>query len=366
MNKFRIFIVVVLLVIIFVVGINLVPMFTLSNTANETVKIGLIIPLTGLDARQGDLIKKGVLLAQDELKNLDNDVEFYFEDSKGSSVDALNAYSYLKGKDVDVIYTLGSPVSIALSKEVLIDKKLLFAVAASPSYKTDGNYIFRVQLSSIDEGLALSELAYLDLNVKNIAIIYVNNDYGKGVEKFFAEPYIDLGGKVIFEESFNQEDKDFRLILSKAKESNPDAIYIGALGVQVAEIAKQAKELGIDNIKFICGQARQNPDLLDVGGNSVEGFIYGSVNLSKESEFYKNYISKYNEKPAQISEEYYKLTKLYTKVYDVCKRDKNCIQNKLKDNNFTKNEGLMFYQNGEIIDDFVLYVVKNGKFVLLK
>ncbi|MDD4983278.1 MAG: penicillin-binding protein activator [Candidatus ainarchaeum sp.] len=345
--------------LVLIVVIVFVLLFS-TNSTND-LKIGALLPMTGVESRQGDLMQKGVNLAIEELKTEGKDVEFYLEDTKSTTKDTLSEYNYLIDKDITAFFTLGSPNSILLQEPIKEDNKILFAIAASAKYTTNGLNTFRVQPSAVQEGKDLAKLAYANLNLKNIAIIYKNDDYGLGVKNAFEKPYLELGGNVSLIEQFN-ESTDVKSTLLKIDE-NVDAIYIGAFAVNVGEIAKQARELGLKQ-QILCGQACQNPDLMKTGGNATDGIIFSTTFLDKNTEFYKKYKEKYSEEPAQISWQYYNLTNAYAKIYSICKDDVACTAKKFKDSAITTNFGVSFDENGETTEKFVLYTIKEGQFEL--
>jgi branched-chain amino acid transport system substrate-binding protein len=342
-------------------------------TKKEPIKIGVILPLSGMESRQGELFRNGIFMAQEEINKSGGingrKLEIIIEDDKSDTKEAISNYNFLKNvHHVPIILTIGSPIAMALSPLANQDKIILFAIAAAPAYKSADDYTFRIIPGATKEGEDMAKLVYETLGIKELAIMYINNDYGVGTKEAFIRPYTEKGGKIIIGEAFDPSATDFRTNLIKVKQTNPKAIYLASWGKQAGMIAKQAKELGLENIQFLCGQACQNLDLIKEGGESVEGLIYPYTFLDTQTEFYKDYSAKYGEPPTQIAERPYDILRMITAVIKECGNiNRECLSQKFYEIEFQGTSSKIKFDNfGDVIEDFVLYTVKDGKFVLYK
>ena len=93
----------------------------------------------------------------------------------------------------------------------------------------------------------MAEYAYNTLGVKNI-VMWTDNamDYTKGLSKYFQDRFTQLGGKVLLNDVYMTEDKDFSALVSRLK-ANPDAqALFASSGPDTAGIIiKQVREAGI-------------------------------------------------------------------------------------------------------------------------
>jgi branched-chain amino acid transport system substrate-binding protein len=343
-----------------------------TPTTKEPIKIGAILPLTGTESRQAELIRNGMTMAQEEINKNGGingrRLEIIIEDNKGEAKEAVSNYNFLKNvHNVPVILTIGSPTALALSPLVNQDKILLFAIAATPAYKSADDYTFRINSDATKEGEQMAQLVYEKLGIKELAVVYMNNDYGVGTKNAFLRPYTNKGGKVLIEEAFNPGTSDFRTILLKIKQTKPKALYIASWGKEAGIIAKQAKEIGLD-VQFLCGQACQNLDLIKEGGKAVENLIYPYAFLNTETKFYKDYLAKYGEPPTQIAERPYDIVRMFAAVVKECGDiNRECLLKKFYETEFQGTSSkIKFDRFGDVIEELVLYTVKDGKFVLYK
>ena len=336
----------------------------------ETVKIGAVLPLTGVESRQGELIRNSILMAQEEINAEgginDKMLQIVLEDDKSEPRDAVTAYNALQNvHDTKIILTIGSPIAMSLAPLANTDDVVLFSIAAAPAYSSPDDYTYRVIPSAVKEGKDMAELLVNKLNTTELAVVYLNNDYGLGTKEAFVKPFIDLGGEIIIEEAFDPSETDFRTQLLKIQSKNPEVVYVASWGKQAGMLVRQAHEMGMENVQFFGGQAWHNPDFIEEGGKAVEGAIYTYPYFSNSTAFFSSYLEKYGEESTQISERMYDIVKLSAEIIETCGIENNaCLLSELQKTEFQGSSSIIrFDNNGDVVEDFVLYIVKNGRFV---
>ncbi len=118
MNKtIGVLIVIVLALIIVSLSYITFTGFNVLESEKKVIKIGAVLPLTGTSADAGDYIRKGLLLAQEEInKNSKNNYVLIFEDSLYSPQTAVTAFNKLENIDkIDFLVPYGSSISMALA-----------------------------------------------------------------------------------------------------------------------------------------------------------------------------------------------------------------------------------------------------------
>jgi branched-chain amino acid transport system substrate-binding protein len=101
----------------------------------------------------------------------------------------------------------------------------------------------------------------------------IDDPYSTGLSQYFKESFEQAGGKVVAEESYTSGEKDFRAPLTKIKAKNPDIIFIPAYYNDVAIIAKQARDLGINQI-LLGGDGWPSDNLISLAGTALEGCMF--------------------------------------------------------------------------------------------
>ncbi|NDV26887.1 ABC transporter substrate-binding protein [Desulfovibrio sp. JC010] len=244
-------------VLIAVVATALFAVAQNKKTHIEEIKVGAILPLSGDAAIYGEYTKKGILLGLDkingQLAKENKKISVIFEDSKAMARYGVSAAKKLISSDNVVAIIDDSVSSVTLAVAPICEKNkvvLLATGATAPEISNAGTFIYRIWNSDSLEGKVVADYAHDKLGLKDVAILYVNNAYGKGLKSVFEQKFRENGGSVIASEAFDQGENDFRLILSKVAKKSPSAIYLVAYPEEAAGIFKQAKILNI-NTKWI-------------------------------------------------------------------------------------------------------------------
>ena len=251
----------------------------------KVINIGVILSLSGDRGAYGKSSKKGIDLAIEEINNSSETYKInpIYEDTKSQSRDAVSAIEKLTS--IDKVKIIIGPIS---SSEVLAiapiaerNKILLLSPgASSPEITNAGDYIFRNVSSDLYEGALMAEFAFDSIKLKNISIVFINTDYGIGVEETFRNKFKTFGGIILQSISYNDGTRDFRSIALKLKQNKADAIYL--IGYkEMGIIVKQFRELGIKT-RVISTAIFEDPDILKTAGKSAEGIIFTSITFDPD------------------------------------------------------------------------------------
>lgn len=211
-------------------------------------------------------------------------------------------------------------------------------------------------------------------NVKEIALLYVNTEYGAGYKDVLAEDYKNKGGKIITTETYNQDDKDFRTQLAKIQQMSPKVLVLISLQKETPLLLKQMDQLNFNIPIYTDVYAAELPDNLTTKISSniiyLKPTIDSNNNDNKIAEqFKKNYLAKYGEDPDFIAAQAYDGLYLIVEAMEKCENYKNteCIKEELyniKNYQGAIGNSLSFDNNGDIIDRSIeLRTIKNGQFV---
>ncbi len=226
-------------------------LFGLTN--NNTIKIGIVFPLTGELSMYGASSKAALEYASEKINYEINGkkIQYIFEDGKCDGKEATIAFNKLVNVD-KVNYIIGGLCSseTMVAKEALkgTNAIVLSPCATTPALKNTNN-IFTVKPLDDLEGKYDAEYIYNNLNRKNIAILACENDWCKGIEKTFSERYNQLGGNILTIEKNNNKETDFATTLAKIKILNPELIVVFEYPEAFENIIMQSKQLDL-NIKM--------------------------------------------------------------------------------------------------------------------
>lgn len=249
-----------------------------SALAEDPIKIGVFLPLTGQNAFGGQLELEGVQLANKiKPEVLGRKVELVVVDNKSDKVEAANAVMRLTASDKvnGIIGSYGSSLALAGGEVSEPAKTPAIATSATNPLVTQGKkYYFRACFIDPYQGAGAATYAINTLHAKKAAILKdVSNDYAIGLANYFNSSFTKLGGEVVANLNYNSGDQDFSAALTQIISQEPDVLFIPAYFAEGAIIMKQARELGA-TFRIMGGDAMDNPETVTIGGSAAEGFLH--------------------------------------------------------------------------------------------
>lgn len=223
-----------------------------ADAGVDTIKIGLIAPLTGDVAVYGMAARNGAELFVNELNEAGGidgkEVELIMYDDKGDATEAVNAYNKLVTSDevLAIIGAVTSTPTIAVAQTSVADNvPLLTPTATHEDVTSYGNNMFRSCFIDALQGISMATMAVDSLNAKTAAIIYNDSDaYSKGLMESFTAKAEELGLEIVATEAYATGDVDYKAQLTNIMAASPEVIFVPDYYNTVYKIAQQAKEMG--------------------------------------------------------------------------------------------------------------------------
>jgi len=272
----------------------------------SAILIGEYGSMTGATATFGTSSHDGVMLAVEEINAkggvLGMQIKIILEDDQSKAEEAVNAVQKLINRDhvVGIIGEVASKRSLAAGGVCQKYKvPMLSPASTNPDVTKTGDYIFRTCFTDDFQGLVCGQFA-VKKGWKKVAVLTdVQNDYSKGLSKFFKQAY-EKQGQIVADESYREGDKDFKAQLTKIKGTNPDAVFLPGYYTDVGLIVRQARDLGI-TVPFFGGDGWDSAETLALG-EIVNGCFYSNHYSSDDPSpavqaFIKAYQAKYNQIP---------------------------------------------------------------------
>lgn len=340
---------------------------TEKSQATEPVKIGVILPLSGEAASYGEAAKRGAELAMEKM-NKENKVkvQLVYEDSQMDPKKAASAIQKLVNVD-KVKYNLGfsSGESLAMCPIAEASKSILLVNGSSPEITKCGDYTFRdIPSDSYQAKEMASKLT--QKGFKKVAVIYINNDYGKGLADEFKNNFI---GEIVAFEAHNAKETNFRTILTKIKSLNPDALFVVSQAPESYSLLKQRAEIGLVQPLFGSEAFKDDNVVKNVPAKATENVyaIFLAPYKGAEYEAYNSaHMAKYNQAPGTFAEFVYDNVTIISRSLQDCEvSDTSCVKGAIYNTNLVGATGdIKFDQNGDIKDkSYQLYKIENGVFV---
>jgi branched-chain amino acid transport system substrate-binding protein len=273
----------------------------------DTVKIGLMAPMTGSWASEGQEMERVVKLLAESASVLGKKVEVVVEDDGGDPRTASLAAQRLSTKGVTaVVGTYGSAVTEA-SQSIYDEAKILQVANGSTAIRLTekGLKLFFRTCPRDDEQGRVAVDTVVRLKAKSVAILHDNSAYAKGLADEAKAGLEKKGVKVTFFDALTPKENDYTAILTKLKAAKPDLVFFTGYYPEAGLLLKQKAEMKW-NVPFLGGDATNNPDLLKIAGKAGDGFYCVSPPLpqdldAKEAKaFLASYQKKYGSAPSSI------------------------------------------------------------------
>ena len=273
-------------------------------SAQETVKIGLILPMTGQQASTGKQIDAAVKLYQ--AKNgttvAGKKIEVILKDDTSvPDVTKRLAQELVVNDKVAVLAGFGITPSAMATAPIATQAKVPEVVmAAGTSSITEASpFIVRTSFTLAQSSVPMAEWAAKNGIKKVITLV---SDYGPGIdaEKSFTEKFKADGGTIVENLRIPMRSPDFAPVLQKVADAKPDALFVFVPSGTGAQFVKQFVERGMDKggVKLIATGDVTDDDQLNGMGDAVVGVInahnYSAAHDSAANKAYVDAFKKAN------------------------------------------------------------------------
>jgi branched-chain amino acid transport system substrate-binding protein len=276
---------------------------TAAAHAQDTIKIGIQGPYSGQFADGAVQLDNGIKLyvKQHGGTVAGKKLEFIRKDEGGPAPDVAKrlAQELVVRDKVDILTgNLMTPNTMAVADVSAQAKKFMVVMNAGTSaIITKSPYMARTSFTVWQLNESLGAWAYKN-GVKRAYTLV--SDYGPGWdgEAAFTKGFKDAGGEIIGSARYPVTNQDFTAFLQRAKDANPDGIYIWVPGgTQPAAVGKAIAERGIDKNKIkILGQGElafeeSLKGMGDAGIGIITAFHY---DYNHQSAMNKKFVAEYN------------------------------------------------------------------------
>ena len=281
-----------------------------TGPALADTKIGALMPMTGALQAYGTTSLNGVRMAVDEINAqggvLGGKLALAVGDTQTNpqaGVDAAQKLVSVEGV-VGIVGALASGVSIPVAKSVssVAGIPQISSASTSPVLTDldDKDFLFRTVPHDALQGVVLADVVKKN-GLSKVGIIYVNNDYGDGLQKSFSAAFAKLGGTVTASLPYEEKKASYRGELSKLAGGKPQALVLIGYPEDGTPILRQSLEEGFFK-KFVFTDGMKAPEIIAAIGAQ---YLNGSIGTAPEAiadsptaaTFKKAYEAKFGELP---------------------------------------------------------------------
>ena len=275
----------------------IVPLFAATSFAQDTVKIGLILPMSGQQASTGKQIDAAVKLymAQHGTTVAGKKIEVILKDDTSvPDVTKRLAQELVVNDKVAVLAGFGITPSAMATAPIATQAKIPEVVmAAGTSSITEASpFVVRTSFTLAQSSVPMAEWASKNGIKKVVTMV---SDYGPGIdaEKSFSDTFKAAGGTIIENLRVPLRSPDFAPVLQKAADAKADALFVFVPSGAGAQFVKQFVERGLDKsgMKLIATGDVTDDDQLNGMGDVVVGVINAhNYSANHDSALNKQYV----------------------------------------------------------------------------
>lgn len=251
-----------------------------SVHAADSIKIGILQPMTGSNTQYGDQIQAGALTA----------------------IETINAQGGVKGKTLEPILIDDGcePKQAVPAANRVVNAGAKFAVAHACSgvtvaavnvYEQEGivgitpgatspqvtdtikpHYFFRTIGRDDQQGPYAARYIANTLKPKKVAVLHDKQTYGSGVATQVKDTLTKEGVNVALFEGINVGDSDYSAVITKLKSAGVDLVYFGGYHPELGLLLRQSREQGL-KVQFMGPEATANQDLVAIAGPAIDGLL---------------------------------------------------------------------------------------------
>ena len=281
-----------------------------TSGAEDTVTLAVVSPVTGDSAEYGIHFNVGAQMAADKINEAGGingkQVVLKSFDSKNDAKEAAEV-ARLICQDKTILATIGdfSSTCCMATAPIYEENK---TVQISPSaglidFPRVGPYNFSTTgVQENDGGFLMNRVINEKMGAKSVAIVYTNNAYGLNMLSFMTQEAEADGVVITDTEAVASGEKDFTAIVSKMRQTEPEAVAIMGSYNEVANCVKQIRQVGWDVPVAISGSALTD-QLVELLGDDVNG-IYSNIafvasdNTPETKEFNEEFTKRANMPPS--------------------------------------------------------------------
>lgn len=312
-----------------------------SSMAADSVKVGIVLPLTGPQAKFGEVEKLSFDLALEEINAAGGingkKLELLIEDDTGRPDVGRSVVEKLITKDKVVMVGGGYSSSVTYAVAgVCQQNKMPFLVNTGSADKitTSGwDWIYRINPPVSHYADAVESLLVEKIKPKTVAILHENSLFGTKGAETFAKTCKKLGIKVVLKQGYEHGGIDYKPVLTQIKRLNPDIVYMVSYIMDASLLMKQSREMKLTPKMFIGGAAGFTlPEFVENAGKASDKVISATLwhqvlPFPGAMDYYNKFVKKFN-RPTE-----YHGAEAYAAAYviaDVLKRAKSFSNTDIK------------------------------------
>ena len=281
-----------------------------QSFAADEIKVGIMVPTTGLEAAFGKDMENAILLAVSEINAkggiLGKNVITTTSDDACDPKQATAAANKLIAEDVVAVVGGYCSPATAPTLKIYGDAGVPIVIPVADSSKLIGanpGNGFQINSAGIDQAITAVNL-FKEKKIKKLAIIHQRDSYSKELAALTEKKWKAMGHEVVAVEVVAKGEQDHSALVTRLKRKAPDAVFWTAYYDDGPLVIKQLRQGGFSKMIAV-GDGSNSPKLMEIAGKAAEGVFCFSKPmieyLPAAKAFVDSYKKKFNQDPGPYS-----------------------------------------------------------------
>ena len=269
-------------------------LFCSAAVADPSVRVGVILPLTGGAADYGESVRNSIELAREDRKDVLSKVDFLYEDAAYDPKQAVSAFHKLTRVDkVDLIYVWGVAYCKAVAPLAEASRVPFIGQCIDPTIARDRSYVIRFMNYTDQYLLATTRYLHSKGHLR-LAVVVTENPYLEEMLAALERNLLD-GQTVSVIDRLPPSEMDFRSVISRIRRSNADAVGVFLSIGQIAAFYRQLREQQLTLSTFGTNFFESLTEIQAAGG-ALDGAIFAN------NEVGQSFVRRYKERFGRITQ----------------------------------------------------------------
>lgn len=292
-----------------------------TGCAEDEVKLGIVLPLSGADEAAGESVRRGIELGLEELQATGSTVAFtpIFADS-ASDPEAARAELERLIREEGVIATIGGVTPAEARAQVPVaeerERVLLLTSVGDQSLTRDARYVYRIAPSNEMSGSTLATFVANKLEADTAVVLAEDATFAETVEEGFHSTFESLEHKMLDRLEAPSTDGDLSAAVATIDEAAPDAVMLAGDGEWLTAAVGRLREADYEG-RLLALPAFAHPGTLAATGTEAGSVLFAHPPFDAAtggealSAFVEAYRAKYGEAPDLYAAQGYDALKVY-------------------------------------------------------
>lgn len=278
-----------------------------AGCPEKTIRVGVVLPLSGENSTYGEALRKGIELAYQEVQADDSanvmlDLSTVDTESNAEKARDLLAAEYEAGALVAIGGAISDEAKNMIDVIDRFDRVLISPSASSPELTGISSNFYRVWPSDFAAATKMAQFAASDLKIVKVVVITEMQSYAKGIHGVFQPAFEGFGGEVIEVIEVPPGTSDLGGLIDRVITLKPEAVYLAGFEVGIGSMIQELRRLEYQG-RILTTSAFALPSSIARVGQDATGVILTQSVFELDSDhahiqkFVKGFEERYGEKP---------------------------------------------------------------------